>query len=335
MIKAYLHGGKPFLMLQSFKQFFAFNKSDRAAAYLLALIIALLTAASYIYNELNRNVITNNNENSTLPLTNNTNKIIGVLNEDLSENGTQQKILNQDSILSINIKIDDEELDTQVKPKKEIDSPTVEKSKTFNPNVTTKSELMALGVNEYAASNWVNYLQKGGRIRKPEQMKTIYGVELHEYEKLLPLAEIDPFYSNIIEKDSTIVINLNTATYKELQKIKGIGEKRAKTIVQYRNRLGGYASVEQLKEIPRFPKKNFNKIAKQLKVEIGYIKKLNPNISNLANLVYHPYIDSLMANELLTQRENGIKFSQAIQLTKLKGFNQEKIKKLTPYLRFD
>lgn len=44
-------------------------------------------------------------------------------------------------------------------------------------------------------------------------------------------------------------INLNTATVEELVSIDGLGESRASAIIEYRDYLGGYTSVEQIKEI--------------------------------------------------------------------------------------
>lgn len=44
-------------------------------------------------------------------------------------------------------------------------------------------------------------------------------------------------------------VNINTATVQELCTINGIGEKRAEAIVQYRQQIGGYTSVEQIKNI--------------------------------------------------------------------------------------
>lgn len=44
-------------------------------------------------------------------------------------------------------------------------------------------------------------------------------------------------------------LDINTATVEELMQIEGLGEKRAYAIVEYREYLGGYTSVEQIKNI--------------------------------------------------------------------------------------
>lgn len=56
-------------------------------------------------------------------------------------------------------------------------------------------------------------------------------------------------------------LNLNTCTSEELQTIDNIGKTRAEAIIAYRNYLGGYTSVEQLKEISGIGDTIFNSIA--------------------------------------------------------------------------
>ncbi len=44
-------------------------------------------------------------------------------------------------------------------------------------------------------------------------------------------------------------ININTCTYEDLLNIKGLGEKKAEKIIQYRNEFGLYKSIEEIKNI--------------------------------------------------------------------------------------
>ncbi|MEJ6951117.1 helix-hairpin-helix domain-containing protein [Natronospora cellulosivora (SeqCode)] len=44
-------------------------------------------------------------------------------------------------------------------------------------------------------------------------------------------------------------ININTATAMELQKLNGIGESRANSIIKYRNENGSFRSIEEIKNI--------------------------------------------------------------------------------------
>ncbi len=61
-------------------------------------------------------------------------------------------------------------------------------------------------------------------------------------------------------------INLNTATVEELISISGLGESRASAIIEYRDYLGGYTSVEQIKEISGIGDATYAKLAPYLTV---------------------------------------------------------------------
>lgn len=53
----------------------------------------------------------------------------------------------------------------------------------------------------------------------------------------------------VSDKQFAYPVNLNTATVEDLMKIEGIGENRAWQIVSYRNEIGRYTSVAQIKNI--------------------------------------------------------------------------------------
>lgn len=53
----------------------------------------------------------------------------------------------------------------------------------------------------------------------------------------------------VSDKQFAYPVNLNTATVEDLMKIEGIGENRAWQIVSYRNEIGRYTSVSQIKNI--------------------------------------------------------------------------------------
>ena len=56
-------------------------------------------------------------------------------------------------------------------------------------------------------------------------------------------------------------LDLNTATVEELMSVNGIGESRARAIVAYRDKIGSYTSVEQLKDIEGFGDSLYSKVA--------------------------------------------------------------------------
>lgn len=55
-------------------------------------------------------------------------------------------------------------------------------------------------------------------------------------------------------------VNINTANEQELQTLKGIGEIKAKSIVEYRKKNGQFKSVDDLKNVDGFGEKTVNKL---------------------------------------------------------------------------
>lgn len=59
-------------------------------------------------------------------------------------------------------------------------------------------------------------------------------------------------------------IHLNSATVADLQKLNGIGQKRAEQIIQFRDQNGGFKQIEDLKKVSGIGDKTFEKFKDQL-----------------------------------------------------------------------
>ena len=61
-------------------------------------------------------------------------------------------------------------------------------------------------------------------------------------------------------------VNLNTASKEELMSVKGIGEKKAEAIIEYRKKTA-FKNVDDLANVKGFGKKSVEKIKGELSVE--------------------------------------------------------------------
>ncbi len=75
---------------------------------------------------------------------------------------------------------------------------------------------------------------------------------------------------NLSQKKNTTItkkININTATIKELTSLKGIGEKIAKRIVEFRKKNGKFKRIDEIKAIRGIGEKKFERIKKFITVK--------------------------------------------------------------------
>ncbi|MBU5454473.1 helix-hairpin-helix domain-containing protein [Caproiciproducens sp. MSJ-32] len=66
--------------------------------------------------------------------------------------------------------------------------------------------------------------------------------------------------SVIYNESNEKLININTASLEELTEIKGIGEVKAKSIIEYREKYGAFKSIEELKNVKGIGEKTFEKL---------------------------------------------------------------------------
>jgi competence protein ComEA len=155
----------------------------------------------------------------------------------------------------------------------------------FNPNTSTAADWQKLGLTAKQAAIIKNYTAKGGRFRKAEDLKKIYGLTKVDYARLAPFIIIAE------EKAAdNVVVELNSADSAKLTSVEGIGPGFAKRIIYYRERLGGFVSKEQLKEVYGLDELKYKEVAGQLKVDAGRIRKININTITFDKLRLMPYL---------------------------------------------
>jgi DNA uptake protein ComE-like DNA-binding protein len=109
----------------------------------------------------------------------------------------------------------------------------------FNPNTVSVEDLQRLGFSQKQAQSIENYRKKGGRFRRPADFAKSFVVSDSVYKRLESYIDIP-------------LLDINQADSAALLALPGIGPYFAGKVVSYRERLGGYTSVEQLLEIYHF-----------------------------------------------------------------------------------
>ncbi|MBK9638474.1 MAG: helix-hairpin-helix domain-containing protein [Bacteroidetes bacterium] len=215
----------------------------------------------------------------------------------------------------------------------------------FDPNTADSSQLVALGMSPKQSSSLIRFRERIGGFKSKEDVKNVRVLHASLFEKWDPFIELSPakgikstekfnsgFKSNSeASRPKWIVLDLNEVDTTELQDLPFIGSGRSKAIVSYRERLGGFYTTEQLKEIRSIPDSVYKIIFPKVKVEGGPYKKLNIN-SLPADSLKHPYINKQLARLIVAYREQHGVFKSLADLKKIPLVDEEILRKLAPYL---
>ncbi|WP_291528717.1 helix-hairpin-helix domain-containing protein [Bacteroides sp. UBA939] len=218
--------------------------------------------------------------------------------------------------------------------------------KTFNPNATDSVTFRQLGLPAWMVKNILKYRLKGGKFRKSEDFKKIYGMTEEQYALLSPYIYITPedtayntpkLYTPETPRTESMkyttgtVINLNLADTTELKKVPGIGSGIARLITGYRQRLGGFYQIEQLKDI--------NLDAQQLhawfSINPEEVHRINLNRSNVEQLRSHPYINFYQAKAFIEYRRKKGKITGLKPFSLYEEFTETDLERISHYVCFD
>ena len=99
------------------------------------------------------------------------------------------------------------------------------------------------------------------------------------------------------------ILDINVADSSALIELPQIGQVMASRIHRYRNRLGGFVSMEQLYEIKGMDSDRFETIKPYIKLESKEITKINVNQDEFKTLLRHPYLEYEQVKAIVNHRE--------------------------------
>lgn len=219
----------------------------------------------------------------------------------------------------------------------------------FDPNTADSTALLRLGFSPWQVRAIYRYRAAGGIYRKPSDMTRLRSLTAGHYRQLLPYIRISEEFlpanevfgeaSATPEKDTVRFAAkmrpdekaaLNTADTTALKRVPGIGSYYARQIVSYRERLGGYVDVSQLREIEGFPMQALGYFV----VDPVALRKINVNTATIYQLKRHPYINFHQARGITDYRRLKKPLESLGELRMLKDFTPSDIERLAPYVEF-
>lgn len=132
----------------------------------------------------------------------------------------------------------------------------------FDPNTASEEELKQLGLSYKNAQTIIRYRQKRGRFKVPTDLLKIWGIEPSLAKKLIPYIRLPSTtlvqnyptanesggYNHPYAPKKISIIDINTASMQDWEALPGIGPVLAARIIKYRDKLGGFSEIDDVKK---------------------------------------------------------------------------------------
>lgn len=223
---------------------------------------------------------------------------------------------------------------------------------TFDPNAIDEKGLVEMGFSEKHAKSWIKY-RKFNPMYSVEDVSKLYFVDDTLLERLSPYLKFSirpksvqhaPWkkkkYSNktypTYDHKPTFkgTIDINTSDTADWIKLKGIGSFLAKQIIQYKERLGGFHSLDQLKEVKYLRPETIESLKGQLELKTKKVRTVNLNEAEWREIIRHPYFDKELTNAVCRYRRS---YGQIFSLQELYEnglITKSKWEQIKPYCSF-
>jgi competence protein ComEA len=209
----------------------------------------------------------------------------------------------------------------------------------FDPNTLDAAGWKKLGLTDRTIRTILNYKAKGGQFRKAGDLEKMYGLKEADFDRLSPYIRIAapaPFVNATKAapkvKSPPPVIDINQADTLAFISLPGIGNKLANRIVRFREKLGGFCSVQQVGETFGLPDSTFQLIKPRLQCAPAVLQKLNINTADVNTLKQHPYIPWNIANAIVQYRQQHGVFHSAEELQQIVLITPELYQKIAAYV---
>lgn len=218
----------------------------------------------------------------------------------------------------------------------------------FDPNKCKEEDFQALGISEKVSARIANYRQKGGKFRLKSDLLKIYGFDSALYHQLSPYIRLPeevwkkpdkPTREKFIAGTKTAAeehrkekFDLNLADTAQLKTIFGIGEKLSIRIIKYRDKLGGFVNMNQLKEVYGLDSVVISQLKQHVFLDDKFeVKKIDINTVDEKQLATHPYFNKV-AKSIVAYRFQHGKFKTPGDIKNIGILDEHTLQKIMPYV---
>lgn len=228
----------------------------------------------------------------------------------------------------------------------------------FDPNTNTREQWVQLGLSERQAASVLRYVEHGGTFRSKRDLAKMRVIAPELFARWEPFVQLpdeverkafpDQGDRPWTRGDSTwkkkypdrepatapALVEINSADTVALVALRGIGPAFARAITRYRDRLGGFISLDQLNEIGLLKDKPdaVANIRRLLVLDPTLVHKLPINTGTSDELGRHPYIGWKLAKALVAYRTQHGPFQDVQALTGCVLVTDSMLGRIAPYI---
>lgn len=225
----------------------------------------------------------------------------------------------------------------------------VPKMYLFNPNFISDYKGYKLGMSVSEIDRLLAFRKQNKYVNSPEEFQAVTKVSDSLLNAISPYFKFPDWVKNkkefkeykkypnsaFVKKEKIVIIDINQATQEDLIKIYGIGEAISLRILKMKESLGGFVSMEQMKDVWGLSPEVIENLNSHFKVSaLPDVKKVDINNASIKELSQFPYFNYQIARQIVTFRSMNGDFKNVDDLTKIKGLSIEKANIIALYLDF-
>lgn len=241
-------------------------------------------------------------------------------------------------------------LQSKVDSMKTDDSKSFPKIYLFNPNFITDYKGYKLGMSVEEIDRLLAFRKQNKYVNSPKEFQNVTNISDSLLNVIAPYFKFPDWVNNkkefkefkkypnqaFAKKEKIVLIDINQASKEDLIQIYGIGEAISLRILKQKESLGGFVSMEQMKDVWGLSPEVIENLNTHFKVSVlPNFKKIDINNASLKELSQFYYFRYALAKEIITYRSMRGNINNIEDLTKIKGFPVDKAKIIGLYLDFN
>ena len=211
----------------------------------------------------------------------------------------------------------------------------------FNPNFITDYKGYQLGMSVAEIDKLLAFRKQEKFVNSAKEFQAVTGVSDSLLEVISPYFKFPAWVTSAKKvaktkpaKNAVIEIkDINEASVEDFKVVYGIGDKLSERIVNYRTKLQGFSSNNQLYEVWNLDSLVVKETLKHFQVLTPpVIEKINVNTASFKEILAIVYIDYDLTKKIFSYKEEVAEIQHIDELKKIDGFPLDKFDRIALYL---